>query len=44
MVRREILDGDVVDEGLVEEPIDGAALGSSVTGGVRGRDQLGVVL
>lgn len=38
---RELLGGVLVYETLVEEPIDGAALGSHVTEGVPRRDQLG---
>ena len=34
----------VVDEGLAYEPFDGAALDSSVTQRLQGRDELGMVL
>ncbi len=44
VVGRELLSGVLVDEALVQEPFDGAALGSDVTQGVPGRDQLGKVL
>lgn len=41
VVGRELLRGVLVDESLVQEPIDGATLGSDVTEGVPVRDQLG---
>ncbi len=44
VVGRELLSGVLVDEALVQEPFDGAALSSDVTQGVPGRDQLGKVL
>ena len=40
LVGRELLRGVLVDESLVQEPIDGATLGSDVTEGVPERDQL----
>ena len=44
MVGRELLRGVLVDESLVQEPLDGAALGSRITEGVPRRDQLGEAL
>ncbi len=43
MVGRELLRGAVVDESLVEQPLDGPALGSNITQGVPRRNQFGVV-
>ena len=43
MVARELLRGAVVDESLVEQPLDGPALGSCITQGVPRRNQFGVV-
>ena len=42
VVVRELLSGVLVDEALVQKPIDGAALGSDVPEGVPRRDQLGL--
>jgi len=39
----ELLRGVLVDELLVQQPLDGSALGSNVTQGVPRRNQLGVV-
>jgi len=44
VVGRELLSGVLVDEALIQKPIDGAVLGSKVTEGVPRRDQLGMVL
>ena len=43
MVGSEPVRGLVIDESLVEQPLDGSALGSNVTQGVPRRNQLGVV-
>lgn len=44
VVGREPVSGVVVDEGMVSESIDGAALGSNVTQCVPGSGELGMVL
>ncbi len=43
MVGRELLRGAVVDESLVQQPLDGPTLGSNITQGVPRRNQFGVV-
>lgn len=43
VVGREPLRGAVVDEPLVEQPLDGPALGSNITQGMPCRNQVGVV-
>lgn len=44
MFKSKLLGGTVVDEVLVQEPLDGASLGSHITQRMPCRDQLGVVL
>lgn len=44
MINRKLLGGTVVNQVLVQEPLDGASLGSHITQGMPCRDQLGMVL
>ena len=44
MVVEEAISGVLIDEPVVEQPLDGAALGAVVAEGVPDREQLGVLL
>ena len=44
MIKSKLLGGTFVDEVLVQEPLDGASLGSHITQRMPCRDQFGVVL
>jgi hypothetical protein len=44
VVGSEPVRGAIIDESLVQQPLDGSALGSSVTKGVPRRNQFGVVV
>ena len=43
VVCRELSSGAVLDESLVQQPLDSPPLGSSITQGMPSRDQFGVV-